>query len=509
VTDSKEDLTRLLASDADPVEAGVILKRLSEQESPDVTGWLSTLANHRSDLSLADPAVLGGLIRLIHLTVLRDQDGLLGQLSLPDLTAVLHGLPESTPNRHLLMHLLAMRGDADSLTALVSHLRQSPPRGWMAAGQILSPLMQRDQWPIEAVFPRLLDLLDQPALASPVLDLAGYLVRSGRLSEHPAADRVESINHLLAAVADRLARFEEDPRSFGDEVDQVQAVLSEAVALAVSLCDAAALIGEPSSLPALYKAVDLKHRRVQSEAAGAMAKLGDEAGRERLIELADEPSARLRAIHYADELGFGNRINPSHRTPESTAEAELALWLSQPQQMGVPPTEVEVVDSRRMLWPSFHDPVDVYLVRFEYRFGERCFSNIGMTGPAVFSFSADVADLPVDDIYAMYAGWHAEHPDIFTVRAQDFNDAQLRRVEPLSLHLHRNGYSDVHAELLGFFLDETAAVFRALRDGKECLAITDGLETIDIATAGRQRPVSPEDVFHLYKGRKMLRTFNS
>jgi len=508
VPDLDEEFTRLLQKDADPVEAGVVLKRLSEQESPDLARWLSILAAQRSALSDADAAVLGGLLRLIHLKLLRDQDGVIGQIPLPDLTAVLHGLPASTPNRHLLLQLLAMRGDADSLVAMVSLLRQSPPRGWMAAGQILSPLMQRNQWPVEAIFPGLLDLLDQPALASPVLDLAGHLVRSGRLAVHPAAERIDSINGLLGAVADRLARFEEDPRSFGDEVDQVQAILGEAVALAVSLCDAAALIGDESSLPALYKAVDLKHRRVQCEAAGAMAKLGDEAGRERLVELAKEPSARLRAIAYADELGFGDQIDPAHRTPEATAEADMALWLSQPQQMGVAPTGVEVVDSRRLLWPSFHDPVDVYLVRFEYRFGDRCLSNIGMTGPAVFSFSADVADLPVEDIYAMYAGWHAEHPDIFTVSAQDFNDAQLRRVEPLSVHLHRSGYAEVHAALLGFFLDETAAVFRAIRDGKECLVVTDGLETIEVTTAGRQRPVSPEDVFHLYKGRKMLRTFN-
>ena len=29
-----------------------------------------------------------------------------------------------------------------------------------------------------------------------------------------------------------------------------------------------------------------------------------------------------------------------------------------------------------------------------------------------FALSNDVANFPMDDIYAIYAGWHAEHPDI-------------------------------------------------------------------------------------------------
>ena len=42
-----------------------------------------------------------------------------------------------------------------------------------------------------------------------------------------------------------------------------------------------------------------------------------------------------------------------------------------------------------------------------------------------------------------------------------------------------------------------------------CVVVTDGLETIEKVTAGRQRPLTPGDAFNLYKGRKMLRTFNA
>ena len=217
----------------------------------------------------------------------------------------------------------------------------------------------------------------------------------------------------------------------------------------------------------------------------------------------------MRAIHYADELGLGELVEDSYRSDEATAEAEMALWMCQPQQMGVPPTAVEVIDTRRLLWPSFQDPVDVFLVRYEYNFGDRVYSNVGITGPTTFSMSADVANLPLDDIYAIYAGWHAEHPEIFSVASDQFNEAQLRVMEQFQRHLERLGYQETKPALLGFFLEEQAGVFLAHRDATECVVITDGLETIDQPISGRLRPLTPEDLFNLYKGRKMLRTFNS
>jgi hypothetical protein len=390
----------------------------------------------------------------------------------------------------------------------VDRLRSDPPSDWIAAAQIVSPLMQHDQWNVDAVFPALLDCLEFPSLASPLLDLANYVTRQGRVARHPAADRLSMLNHLLGEVSGRLGRFEEDPHSFGDDVSEVQSRLGESVSLAVSICDALGLIGDESSVGKLRQALQLTHRRVQCEAAGALASLGDEQGRQRLLELTADPAARLRAIRYADELGLGDQVDPRYRQETATSESELALWLSQPQQMGVPPTAIEVIDQRRMMWPSFTEPIDVYLVRFEYNFGSKRYSNVGITGPATFALSPDVAELPVDDIYAIYAGWHAEHPEIFTITADQFNEAQTRIVRQLQTHLEHTGYESIQPELLGFFLDEHAAVFRAERDGTVCRVVTDGLETIDQPIAGRLRPLAAGDLFNLFKGRKMLRVFN-
>ena len=502
-------LQSLLGPTADPVTAGYRLRELAE--GPPETGLVIVgyLDDSRESVSQSDPAILGGLLRVIHTQLLRNPADALGVLDPDRVGRVEAMLPDETPNRHLLLHLLAMVCSELSLRALVDRLRVAPPKKWIDAAQVLSPLMQRSDWPIHAVYPDLLACLQYASLAAPVLDLANFLVRTHRVAHHPAAEQIDTLNHLLGEVSRRLSKFEEDPRSFGDDVEAVQATLSEAVALAVSLCDTVALIGDESSIAKLNQTIELRHRRVQCEAAGALAKFGNELGKARLLELTTDPAARLRANAYADELGFGDEVDDKFRSPESLAEAELALWLSQPQQMSVPPTDIEVIDSRRLLWPSFDNPVDVFLVRFEYSFGDRGYSNIGIVGPVAFAFSTDVANLPVDDIYSIYAGWHAEHPEIFTVAADQFNEAQTRTMDPFTQHLQHLGYDAIKPALLGFFLDEQAGVFTARRDHTDCVVVTDGLETVDHPIAGRQRPLSPEDIFNLYKGRKMLRTFNS
>ncbi|MEM1067422.1 MAG: HEAT repeat domain-containing protein [Planctomycetota bacterium] len=503
-----EGVAALLGDSVDPVQAGLKLRELSEASKERGTELLDSIETRSSQIVKSDPAILGGMLRLLHMTLLASGQESVRGVNPEKLRSIEEALPSNTPNRHLLQHLYAMIRTDLSLEMLVSSLHSHPPDQWIAAAQVLTPLMQHDDWPVDAVYPKILDCLQSPTLASPVLDVASFLCRKSRVSQHPAIDRLPMLNELLGAVSGRLSQFEVDPRVLGDDVETVQAKLGEAVALAVSLCDTLALIGDPSSIGKLNQTLELKHRRVQCEAAGALARLGDDLGQKRLIELTADPAARLRAISYADELGLGDLVDAEYRSDKATVEAEMSLWLSQPQQMGVPPTHVESVDSRHMLWPSFQDPIDVSLVRFEYNFGDRTFSNVGICGPVTFALSTDVADFPVEDIYAIYAGWHAEHPDIFSIAAGSFNDAQARMMAAFAKHLSQLGYDSIDAKLLGFFLDEHAGVFQAIRDETQCMVVTDGLETIDKPVFGRMRPPTAEDLFNLFKGRKMLRTFN-
>jgi hypothetical protein len=503
------DIVSLLGPDADPVAAGMTLRQVGAADPSSAPAILEQLLVHRDDVAASDPAILGGLLRGLHTLLLKGERAQIAALDPRQLAELDEAVPPQCSNRFLVLHLLVLIRSDQSLRIAVARMKQSPPKDGIAAGQVLSPLMQSNDWPISAVYPELLDAIEHPALAAPILDLANFLTRQHRGAVHPAADRVVMLNSLLAAVTRRLEQFETDPRSLGEDIATVQSRLAEAVSLAVSLCDSLGLIGHPPSMPRLHAAMQLKHRRVQTEAAGALARMGDEAGIEHLLALVTEPSARLRVIAYADELDLSDRIEDRFRTAEATAEAEMALWLSQPGQMGVPPSFVETIDRRHQYWPGYTQPIDCYLVRFHYDMGDRSYSNVGITGPVVFALANDVADLPMDDIYAIYAGWQAEHQDIFAIAAQHLNQAQQRAVAALAAHADRQGYHSPRAELFGVFLDEHAAVFLATRDDKPCRVISDGLETMHVPIAYRSRPLDAGDLWNLYKGRKLLRTFNS
>ena len=501
-------LDSLLGANVDPVAAGLVLRQIGAAEPTEGLRLLAQLSDRSDELGASDPAILGGLLRGIHLLTLRADHLLLASFEPKDITKVEHALPENCPNRHLLLHLLASARTDQSLRLLGERLKANPPSQWVDAAQVLSPLMQHRDWSPASVFPLLLQAIEHASIAAPALDLANFATRVKLASEHPATAHVETLNRLLAGVTRSLERFESDPSVFGQDVATVQDRLSHAVSLAVSLCDALGLIGQDASKPKLEQAMQLRHRRVQCEAAGALARMGDSDGRDRLIALASEPSARLRVIAYAEELGFEESIDAKFRTEASLAESEVAIWLSQPDRFGVPPTSVETIDERQWMWPGFHDRIDCYLVRFHYDLGQRSYSNIAIAGPAVFAMACDVADMQADDIYAIYAGWQAEHDEIFTVAAGQMNSSQSRVVEQLQAHLDREGYEELKPELFGVFLDEHAAIFVAMREGKACRVLTDGLETIPVPLIGRIRPLQPNDLWNLYKGRKMLRTFN-
>ena len=134
----------------------------------------------------------------------------------------------------------------------------------------------------------------------------------------------------------------------------------------------------------------MRHRRIQVEAAAALARLDDEQGQKQLLEMVKHPAVRPRVIAYADELGLSNEISLEHTGPIAEAESQLALWLSQPQQMGFAPTSMELVDQRELYWPSYEDPIASFLFSFEYGSGENAFRNIGISGPLTHAFTADL-----------------------------------------------------------------------------------------------------------------------
>lgn len=409
----------------------------------------------------------------------------------------------------LLGWLAATRGQAE-LALLADLLVSAPPSDAPQLAVALGPLFQRVDYDPAALFPRLLDALANPQLAGAVLDLANYLTRQERVPRHPASTRSAELTALLGEIVQRLARIEEDPDAAGRTPREVADMIAESLPLAVSLCDALGLIGDEAAIGKLHQAMELRHRRLRAEAAAALARLKDKRGEDILVELAAEPVARLRVLAYAQELGFVDRIEPQHQTAAAQAESQLALWLSQPAQFGIPPTGIELFDQREQYWPSYDDPVECFLFRFQYDLGGGTYSNIGIAGPLEHAFSADLADLPPDDIYAAFAGWQAQHEEIREHDVSVLNESGRIEVGRLERRLHDHAFESIAPVTLGTFFGERVLVATAVFDQHPGVAIvTSGGEITWLARNATSRPIGPMEGYCIFKGRRLLRTFNA
>ena len=136
---------------------------------------------------------------------------------------------------------------------------------------------------------------------------------------------------------------------------------------------------------------------------------------ENQAEMAAEPVTRLRVLADAAALGIENRIDSKYLTPAARAEAEVALALAQPGCFGMPPQQIEHIYAKTLYWPGHEQPVQCHLVRFSYQLAEGCYANIAVCGPVTQALTTDLNDLPPDDILAVYAGWCAEHDEIYEV----------------------------------------------------------------------------------------------
>jgi hypothetical protein len=413
------------------------------------------------------------------------------------------------PNRmrHHLLRLLASDGRPAALTAFVELVSADPPASANDAALAFAPLLRERFVAAEALFPKLLGCLEHPATAALTLDLANFFVRSRRVTPHPAVPRVAQLAALLGGLVSRLARLQERPREFGPP-DQVQAIVGESLGLVVALCDALALIGDTSVTGKLHQALELTHRRVRTEAAYALARLGDEAGIDALARMAAEPSARSRALACLEELGQAQRANEADRSPVARAEGELAAWLAQPTQFGIPPRSIELVDSRRQHWPGFAGGVDCYLFQFEYMVGSRARSNIAIVGPTLHALGADLADLPPSDIYAAYAGWSAEHDEIQETAADQFSPEQRAAWGHAAARLAAGGYDEITPVVCGRFFGETHWVALARRGGLPGMVVDDGRHIEWSPRRAGRLPLGPAEIHQIHKGRKLLRAFN-
>ena len=487
--------------------------------------WLTTATRDEVASLLAELALRdfvsedkrrdAGLTSICHQLALRvrhqsspgDQDRI-PATELAAMKAVYDRLPPDFQSRAYLLQILATARDPNSLEALAEWFVLAPLAGSEDTAIALSPLMQFKDYDPAPLFPRLLDAIEQPATAATVMDLSNFVTRQQLVDTHPAAERATMLIGLLGQLAEQLGVIEELRDQPADSSEMLAQRVEDGVAMAVALCDALAQIGDKEAVGKLYQALGLSHRRLRTEAAAALAKLGEEAGEQALLELVTEPVTRLRVLAYAEELNLLDKIEPDQRNAAARAESELALWLAQPAQLGIPPTKLEMIDERNQYWPGYDELVDCFLFRFHYQFGDAEYANIAIVGPVTHAFSANLGDIPHSDIYAAFAGWQAQHDDIFEVDLADWDEGLVYEAERLERLLRDAGYDAIQMIRLGLFLGEKALIARATKSGQSCIAVADVHDVFSYRTDAGPRAIGANEAYAVYKGRKLLRTFN-
>ena len=366
--------------------------------------------------------------------------------------------------RALLLRLLVASKQPAALDLFAGLLVSKPTPQPRLCLEIFGDLLKLHAANAARLFPQLLQGIEDPQLASFVLDYANFVFRQGFVGEHPAKSRLTELVAILSRLSERLGTLQEQKPEADEEARDLGRQVTEAVSLAVPLCDALGGIGDPEAIGCLNKALGVEHRRLRVEAAAALAQLGVEDAKSLLAAMAAEPVERLRVLQYAQELDILEQIDDEYSNIVARAEAEFVAYLAQPTQFGVAPQHVELLDQREMAWPGYEEPRNCYLFQFVYRFEFGDFSNIGIAGPLVRAIQADVRQLPVDDIYALFAGWHVDHPEIVAIPADRTVGSEQVRLQRLLQSLEESDcYQQIRPVLLAKLLDQSALIATADR----------------------------------------------
>jgi hypothetical protein len=216
----------------------------------------------------------------------------------------------------------------------------------------------------------------------------------------------------------------------------------------------------------------------------------------------------MRVLAYAEELGLSKEISLELQGELATAESHLAIWLSEPKQMGLAPSKLELVDQREYYWPSYEHPLQCYLFRFTYGSGDRTFTNIGICGPLTHAFAADVQPLSIDDIYAAFAGWQTVHNDIFQMtvaQAQKSFSNDFRRLES---SLKSSEADDAEIESVGSFFGDLVLIASATQEDEPGTLIVESETTHWIPAGNPKAPIDWQLAYSIWQGRQLLASFN-
>lgn len=451
--------------------------------------------------------VVDGLAKTTVTTSASEPDKLFDDATIAIVEGLLERMDVSDLSYSKLLRMLARDQHGAALELFARTMVERPPTDERGIDLAFGPLFQRDPKRAVAVFPKLFEGFGNPIVAAASLDLANFLAREKHVETHPAQFFKDRLALLLGALVGQLAQLEKN-KFAGHRPEEVKTIVNSSIALGVALCDAIALLNYREGVGKLFQALDVSHRRLRAEAAAALTKFGEERGKSELLMLAAEPVTRLRVLKYAEELGILDEIEAEYKTEVARAEAELATWLARPENMGLPPSECELLTQRTLYWPGIEEPVECFLFRYIYDLAGRAFSNIGLVGPMTHAFASSLEGLHLDDVVACFAGWDAEHEEIGDLPIHLLNEGYLPEIARLERKMKDFGLEAIVPETFGNFFGEKVLVAKAMNRGEKVLAVGDSTDVRWFPVPSDAQPLTPQEVYSIYKGQKLLRAFN-
>lgn len=417
--------------------------------------------------------------------------------------------PNSSDLRNHLLRWMAVEGSEEALQIWTDLICDDPPEHRIGIVLAFAPLMQANFEPSPWMLSQLLNHgTSHSQIAPAIFDLFNYYYRHQIVEKHPAVERINELTDLLGLLAGQLGKIEDGNFPEGLGVSEINQLVSDSVALIVALCDTFAQLEHEPAIGKLNQTLELRHRRVQTEAAAALARLNDESGKAVLIQLAEQPVARLRVLAYAEELGFKDEISLEFQGEIAMAESHLAIWLAEPAQMGLAPSGLKFIESRELYWPSYEHPVHCYLFEYHYGSDDQMHRNIGISGPLTHAFAADLKHLEADEIYAAFAGWQTIHHEIYQIslhRAQQTFPNEWRR---LNSNLDAEAYDEQQPVMAASFFGELLLIADATKDGNKGTAIIDPNQASWFSEGNPEAPIDSTMAYTIWRGRQLLANFN-
>lgn len=198
---------------------------------------------------------------------------------------------------------------------------------------------------------------------------------------------------------------------------------------AQSVAHAIPFLTRPERDELLQIVLNHEDQLVAVDGAAAAARLGREAGFQKLAQLCEDASVSYFACQHLRDIGREDLIPESAKNPHFQAVAELCAWLTLPDAYGEIPDEVEIIDHRVAHWPPTGDARPLWLIKYTYAADPNDPDDypdvgIGMVGSEtnVLFDETNPTQAP-EEIYALHCCWElmeqgdervGEHPSIET-----------------------------------------------------------------------------------------------